>query len=152
VRSLRAPAKLSVATCLLLVLIGCSHQRNSAGAAAAPRPPSFHANYGQDASVIAAQIPGCSGVIARPVSAGATSSRSLVSTCTLRHHRVVIYGWPDPASESQAARLLATSPPSYSAGGPGWIQILGDDAPLDVQRSIATTVAAALGGTVTKYP
>ena len=135
-----------------VVLAGCAGARGSSVEPQTSPATLFTTSYGQDASLIAAHIPGCAAVTAQTVSAGSRSSARVISTCTLSHHRIVIYGWPDPASESQATLLLSTSPPSYSARGPGWMEIIGDEAPLDVQQLIADVVAKALGGTVTEYP
>ncbi len=152
VRSSRAQVA-ATALCPLLTLVGCTIGPSNPARQPAPTPtPSFTTSYGLNASLIAAHIPDCTAVTAQHVAIGTAASNALISTCNLMHHKIVIYSWPDAASENEAASLLATSPASFSARGRGWTEILGDDATLNVQLSIANTVAEALHGSVAKYP
>lgn len=135
-----------------LLLAGCANGGHTATAKQAhSSTPSFSPGYGQNASVIAEHIPGCSGITAQQVQASAIASDALVSTCTLADHQIVIYSWPNAAAESLAASILDTGPPSYSAQGPGWTTVEDDGAPLDMQMSIAKIVARALGGVVERH-
>jgi hypothetical protein len=147
-----SPWLAAVTLTLIITVAGCSTSRGPRAALGSRRPSSFATHYGQNATDIAAHIPSCTAVTAGRVTAGNTTSVTLVSSCTLSQHQIVVYSWPDAVSEHQAQLLLATSPPSYSASGHGWTQIVADSAPLPVQLSIANAVAAALGGTVTRYP
>jgi hypothetical protein len=143
----------SLVLALAVIASACSPRRPSA----ANTPPgpitesSFTTHYGQDASDIARHIPGCAAVTALPVPAPQTSNATRISTCTLRGHRIVIYSWPDRVSEDLATSLLDSSPPAYAARGPGWTEILGDSAPLDIQKTIAGAVAQVLGGSIAEY-
>ena len=148
----RSPA-LALLICCVAVLVGCSAPRLTTSATstdAATR--SYATTYGQDTAVIAAHIPGCKSIVRHSVVAGTASNTRVVSSCTFLGHPIVLYGWPDAGSEHQATLLLGSGSPSYWSSGPGWTQIVGDDAPLVVQRDIAQAVARALGGSVANYP
>jgi hypothetical protein len=135
------------------VAVGCSaRSADQGGASSATSSAAVLTRYGQDTSDIARHIPDCTAVTAVPV-AGSSGSGGAnhISTCILAGHRIVIYGWPDPAGEDLAAALLDSSPPAWAARGPGWTEISGDSASLDVQKAIALRVAQALGGSASQY-
>jgi hypothetical protein len=139
----------ALALVLLPVIAACATTHRTPKPAATSAS-SFTTTYGEDAALLAAHIPACSHVTRGRIAAGQTTSAKLVSTCMLLRHPIVVYTWPDATSEHDAELLLSTSPPSYSASGAGWTQIVADNAPLEVQRLIAEQVAQALAGTVTK--
>lgn len=143
---------LALLVCCVAAFVGCSAPQLRSAKSSDGSTTSFATSYGQDTAVIAAHIPGCTSIVRHAVVVGTASNARVVSSCTFLGHTVVLYGWPDARSEHQATLLLGSGPPSYWSSGPGWTQIVGDNAPLAVQRDVAQVVARALSGSVANYP
>lgn len=105
---------------------------DGASRATAPQKPITY--YGQTASVIAAMIPGCTGVQVGDTGGGSASGLSSTATCSLNGRLVDVNSWASQ-SDRDGVRALITADKveSYYAQGTGWTVTTHDTGTLQMQ-------------------
>jgi hypothetical protein len=138
----------------VLLLVGCASggkpAPSSSATSAATPTPSYTADYGLDAAIIAGHVPGCTGVTAGDIGGGAASGMVATASCTMLGHKVILETWKNPVSEPGEDLMFASGGDATAyADGLGWTQLPGENGmAADAQLRIAQAFAAALGGTV----